>query len=379
MTETRPQGLTTYELIEIFVKLIGDPNHNTAIMLWGLTGTGKSQIQRQIIETLARGAATWKPAKGVTPTGALDVVGDWGLVDLRTSLLEPTDLRGLPDLKGNTVRWVAPDELPIVGQEHRFPEKGMLFLDELTHSQPAMQSACFSMVLDHRCGPHILLPGWKIVAASNYASENANTYPLSGPLRSRFEHYHLRCSLDAFKQWSHVNSIDSRVTAFLNWNPDYLHKPTDNPEEAFPTPRTWANANRALSIFKNGHLEKVIAANVGPGAASMFHGFLDVFNKPELTVDIPSVLTGKTKSPKLSTQEPSIAWAFAACIAGHVKDKPELLSAAMEYFCSSAWKDALEIGRTGLADLKHVVGKERFAEKVAPLLGEIQKSYGKLL
>ena len=210
MTVTPNEGLTTFEIISIFSKLLPDPNHRTALMLWGLTGTGKSQIQRQILAQLSEGKPAWKAAKGVTTTGALEVIGDWGLVDLRTSLLEPTDLRGLPDLKGSTVRWVAPDELPLVGQEDRFPEQGVLFLDEMTHAQPAMQSACFSLVLDRRCGPHVLLPKWKLVSASNYERENANTYQLSGPLRSRFEHYHLRCSLEAFKEWGwgYQNNID---------------------------------------------------------------------------------------------------------------------------------------------------------------------------
>ena len=145
MTVAPNEGLTTFEIISIFSKLLPDPNHRAALMLWGLTGTGKSQIQRQILAQLSEGKPAWKPTKGVTTTGALEVIGDWGLVDLRTSLLEPTDLRGLPDLKGSTVRWVAPDELPLVGQEDRFPEKGVLFLDEMTHAQPAMQSACFSL------------------------------------------------------------------------------------------------------------------------------------------------------------------------------------------------------------------------------------------
>jgi hypothetical protein len=406
MTVAPNEGLTTFEIISIFSKLLPDPNHRAALMLWGLTGTGKSQIQRQILAQLSEGKPAWKPAKGVTTTGALEVIGDWGLVDLRTSLLEPTDLRGLPDLKGSTVRWVAPDELPLVGQEDRFPEKGVLFLDEMTHAQPAMQSACFSLVLDRRCGPHVLLPKWKLVSASNYERENANTYQLSGPLRSRFEHYHLRCSLEAFKEWgwgyqdnidgdcsgaglacrtsrAHpvggVQKIDRRIIAFLNLNPDFLHKPTESPEEGFPTPRSWANASYSLQSFKNGFLEKVLGASVGPGTAGMFNGFLEVFNSPELNVNIRAVLAKKAKSPALTTQKPNIAWAFAACLCGHVKDDPKLLPAAIEHFCSDVWKDALEIGRTGLADLKHVVGKDSFTRQIQPYLSEVTKRYGKLL
>lgn len=372
------EGLTTFELIEIFVKLIGTPKHKTALMLWGQTGTGKSQIQRQILQKLAGDAKVWKPKAKIETSGALEVVGDWGLVDLRASLLEPTDLRGLPDLHKDTVRWVAPEELPLVGREEYFPEKGILFLDEFNHAQPAMQSACFSLVLDRRIGPHILLPGWKIVAASNYSKENAFTYQMSDPLRNRFEHFHLRCSLEAFKQWGLENGIDTKIIAFLNWNPTYLHKPTEAKEESFPTPRTWANANFSLNNFTNGHVQRVLESNLGPGAAAMFKGFLDLFDKPEIKINIAEMLKGKAKSPTFTTENPDIAWAFTACITGHVKEKPELLSEAIAYYCSDSWKKAVEIGRTGLSDLKLAFG-DKFAPAAEKHLSAITNRYKEVL
>lgn len=370
-------GLTTFEIISIFSKLIPNENHKKALMLWGLTGTGKSQIQRQILKGLANGK-TWTPAPGIAPSGALEVIGEWGLVDLRTSLLEPTDLRGLPDLKGKTVRWLAPEELPLIGQEDRFPAKGVLLLDEITHAQPAMQSACFSLVLDRRCGPHQLMPGWKIVAASNFSSENSHTHMMSDPLRNRFEHYHLRCSLDAFKQWALATGINPKVVAFLNWNPDFLHKPTEVQEESFPTPRTWADASQAMEIFTNGDLPHVLVAHLGSGSAEIFNGFLRIFGDADLSIDLLSVLKGKEKAPKLTTKKPDIAWAFTARLAGYVKENPKLLSPALAFLCSNSWKDAVEIGKTGISDLKHIVGNEVFTSAVRVHHAEIQKLYGAL-
>ena len=208
MNSLTPAGLTTFEIIHLFAVVLADRALRLPLMLWGLTGLGKSAVVRQAVQRVSDSGKAWKPKQGVRTTGALEVINDWGLVDLRVSLMEPTDLRGLPDLKDEVVRWVVPDELPVVGQEDRFPERGVLFLDELTHAQPAMQSACFSLVLDRRCGPHVLLPGWNIVAASNYGHENAQTFSMSDPLRTRFQHFHLRCSLDAFKQWAFQNGID---------------------------------------------------------------------------------------------------------------------------------------------------------------------------
>jgi hypothetical protein len=372
------EGLTTYELIEIFTKLLGTPTYQVPLLLWGKTGTGKSQIQRQIIGRLTQGGKNWKPGKGIKPTGALEVIGDWGLVDLRVSLLDPTDLRGLPDLKNNVVCWVPPDELPLVGREDFFPDKGILFLDEFNHAQPAMQAACFSLVLDRRIGPHRLLPGWKVVAASNYSTENAFLYQMSDPLRNRFAHFHLRCSLEAFKKWGMENNISPKILAFLNWNPDYLHKPTEGKEETFPTPRSWGNANETLLSFTNGHIYQVLEANLGPGAAAMFKGFLDIFERPEVKIDIEQVLRKKIKSPVFSNESPDVAWAFTACVTGHVREHPDLLSAAVGYYCSDAWEKALEIGRTGLADLK-VLNEKKFASAVQEHLQAVTNRYKDVL
>jgi hypothetical protein len=372
-------GLTTFEIIEILSVMLANWTLRLPLMLWSLTGVGKSSIVRQAVERVSDPAKVWKPERGTQTTGALEVINDWGLVDLRTALMEPTDLRGLPDLKGQVVRWVVPDELPVVGQEARFPERGVLFLDELTHAQPAMQSACFSLVLDRRCGPHVLLPGWNIVAASNYASENGQTFPMSNPLRTRFQHFHLRCSLDAFKQWALRNGIDPRIVAFLNWNPDYLHKPSENPDESFPTPRTWALSSQALGLFPADGTESVLAASVGPGTATVFCAFLALGRSAELNVDIGKLLGGKARAPKLTTEQPDLAWAFAGRISAYIREHPELLSKAIGFFCSDAWKGAREIARTGLADLKWLAEPKAFSVAFAPHAQSCINAFGKLL
>ena len=372
-------GLTTFELIEVLSPMLEDKTLWLPTMLWGLTGVGKSDIVRQSINRVSNAGKVWAAKHGKHPSGALEMINDWGLVDLRTALMEPTDLRGLPDLRDDLVRWVVPDELPVRGQEDRFPERGVLFLDELTHAQPAMQSACFSLVLDRRCGPHVLLPGWRIVAASNYSHENGHTFPLSDPLRTRFQHFHLRCSLDAFKQWALKHGVDPRIIAFLNWNPDYLHKPSEVTHEAFPTPRTWASASQVLRLFPNGVPESVLAASVGPGTATVLNGFLALSGSSGLNVDVTQLLRGKARPPLLTPEKPDLAWALVGRITAHIREHPDLLSAAIGCFCSEAWKSVREIGRTGLADLKRLADPKTFSQAFAPHAQNCIKAFGRLI
>src|SRR5580765_2267185 len=84
--------------------------HNTskdiATFIHGPPGIGKSQSVNQVADKL-----------GI------------GLIDIRLSLRDPVDLRGLPlvDAKSGTTRWLVPNELP---QVKRDGKKGILFLDE---------------------------------------------------------------------------------------------------------------------------------------------------------------------------------------------------------------------------------------------------------
>lgn len=60
-----------------------------AVFIWGAPGIGKSSIVRQIAE-----------AKNLP------------VVDLRASLLDPTDLRGIPMIQNKTSVWCPPSFLP---------------------------------------------------------------------------------------------------------------------------------------------------------------------------------------------------------------------------------------------------------------------------
>src|ERR1700752_138358 len=96
----------------------------TPVMLWGPPGAGKSQI----IAGIAR-------AHGA------------GLIDIRLSQMEPTDLRGVPFRKGDLVEWSVP---PLLPDAARHGERGILFLDEITSAPPTVTAAAYQLILDRR-------------------------------------------------------------------------------------------------------------------------------------------------------------------------------------------------------------------------------------
>jgi MoxR-like ATPase len=72
--------------LETFLSDLVENRIETATMIWGPPGIGKSSIVAQVCEKF-----------------------DMKLIDLRISQLAPTDLRGLPVPDEGTARWLPPN------------------------------------------------------------------------------------------------------------------------------------------------------------------------------------------------------------------------------------------------------------------------------
>src|SRR4029079_16077237 len=154
------------------------------VYLWGPPGCGKSSVVRQAATALG-----------------LD------LVDVRATLLDPVDLRGLPRVSKDTAVWCPPAFLPRSGT-------GLLFLDELAQAAPMVQAACLQLTLDRRIGEYELPSGWSVIAASNRAEDRAGTHRLITPLLNRFVHVDLDVSADDWQAWAVAAGVAPEVRAF---------------------------------------------------------------------------------------------------------------------------------------------------------------------
>ena len=225
---------------------------HTPVMLWGPPGVGKSDIVR----ALAR-------RSGVE------------LIDLRLSQLEPTDLRGIPFREGDRVEWSVPSMLP---DPHRHGNKGILFLDEINAAAPTVTAAAYQLILDRRLGDYAVPSGWAIFAAGNRQGDRGVTYAMPAPLANRFTHYELEADVDDWVGWAHASGIDPRLVAFLRFRPELLFDfdPSRSPI-AFPSPRTWEYAHRALEKFsaQPDLVLDAIQACVGRAAGAELKAFLD--------------------------------------------------------------------------------------------------------
>ena len=261
--------------------------HHTPVMLWGAPGVGKSQMVSHIA------------ARHQVP-----------VIDIRLSQMEPSDLRGIPFRVEDRVEWAIPAILPDI---KRHAPAGVLFLDEITSAPPAVSAAAYQLILDRRLGEYQVPDHWAIFAAGNRQGDRGVTYSMPAPLANRFSHFEVDTHLDDWVAWAYANGIDERVIAFLRFRPELLFDfdPAHNPI-AFPSPRSWEFAHRALQKFQNEPqlLQGTLQACVGPAAGIEVTAFV---NSLDQMPDLDAICTGAEVSVPT---EIDLQYAVAAALVG---------------------------------------------------------------
>ena len=227
--------------------------------VWGPPGAGKSDIVRSVADS----------------TGL-------ELKDVRLSLMDPTDLKGFPVVRGTgknqQMAFVPPDFLPTKG-------KGILFLDEMNTAPPAVQAAAYQLILNRRLGDYELPDGWAVVAAGNRASDRAVAHTMPSALANRFIHIDFEVSVDDWYEWATAHGVSSVTRGFIKFRPALLHNfdPTSNPR-AFPTPRSWVFVDDVVGSQLDQNTEfELIKGAVGEGAAAEYMAYY------KMHADLPSV------------------------------------------------------------------------------------------
>ena len=250
------------------------------VYLWGPPGVGKSSLVRQAADAQKL-----------------------ALIDIRATLLDPVDLRGLPTVYEDVAVWCPPAFLPTQGS-------GLLFLDELAQAPPLVQAACLQLTLDRRLGEYELPDGWTVVAASNRSEDRAGTHRLISPLLNRFVHLDLEVSADDWQAWAVTAGIAAEVRAFLRFRPGLLFQfKAEANSRAFPTPRSWAFVSDVLKSTPAELLHQVVAGCVGDGPAAEFAGFLQLYRE---LPDVDACLTSPATAPV--PREPAVLYALVGAL-----------------------------------------------------------------
>ena len=282
-------------------ELIANIKSDIPVMITGAPGIGKSDLVREVAETIKPGAP---------------------VCDIRLSQFDPTDLAGLPfpDLKNGTVKRLTDSLLP-----QKAVDFGLLFLDEITSAPPAVAAAAYQLVLDRKCGGYTLPEGWMIIAAGNGLTDRGVVNPMPSPLANRFSHYTLEADITEWIKWAIDTHIDPRIAAFLRSRPELLYNLEKGRDiRAFASPRSWAMLSRRIKSETVTDYFQTAPAFVGDGPGREFAAALDIMS------DIPSLemITNNPGDADIPTK-PAALYAVMLMLSYHTT--PETFPIFWEY------------------------------------------------
>jgi len=245
------------------------------IFLWGPPGIGKSDIVKQIADSI-----------------------DAHVVDVRLSLWEPTDIKGIPyfDSNSGTMVWGAPSELPNAEMAAKY-KNIVLFLDEMNSAAPSVQAAAYQLILNRKVGTYVLPDNVMIVAAGNREADKGVTYRMPAPLANRFIHLELAVNFDDWFSWAVINKVHKDVVGYLTFaKKDLYDFDPKSPSRSFATPRSWSFVSELIEdgIDENTTTD-LVAGAVGEGLAVKFMAHRKVASSMPNPSDI---LDGKVKEMK---------------------------------------------------------------------------------
>jgi hypothetical protein len=266
------------------------------LFLWGPPGIGKSDIIHQIGKDM-----------------------DAHVIDVRLSLWEPTDIKGIPyyNPEKSTMVWASPSELPTKEFASQFPNV-ILFLDEMNSAAPSVQAAAYQLILNRKVGQYELPDNVLIVAAGNREADKGVTYRMPAPLANRFVHLEMTVDFDDWAQWATDNRVHKDVVGYVTFaKKDLYDFDPKSASRSFATPRSWSFVSELLEDddCDDSTLMDLISGAVGEGLAHKFMAHRKVASKMPRPEDI---LSGKVK--KMDTKEISAMYSLTVSLCYELKD-----------------------------------------------------------
>ena len=265
------------------------------VFLWGPPGIGKSDAIHQL------GAEM-----------------DAHVIDVRLSLWEPTDIKGIPYFNStdNTMSWAPPVELPTEELASKHPIV-ILFLDEMNSAPPSVQAAAYQLILNRRVGTYKLPDNVIVCAAGNREADKGVTYRMPAPLANRFVHLELRVDFEDWFNWAVENKIHRDVVGYISFAKQDLYDfDPKTASRSFATPRSWSFVGELLEDDINeATLADLVSGAVGEGTGVKFMAHRKVAGRMPNPTDI---LSGKVK--ELKVKEISAMYSLTVSLCYELKD-----------------------------------------------------------
>lgn len=275
---------------------------NEPVMVWGGVGVGKT-----------------------TSTAAMCRQHGYRLVDLRASLYDSFDFRGLPTFRTNSeglsvTEWSLVSTLPYKGNDKFDPDGPtiVLFLDEITHVRKPSEGVLYGLVQERRVGEFELMDNVRIIAAGNRAGDKGVGNKMSLPAADRFTHVEYVPDLKQFAyEYAPSVGLDMKKVAFFLFAPECFNNfdPSNpNKQIMFSTSRSIERAIRYDMRDRPREVrEAQFAGAVGTDVATQYYAYMDNFSK---IVPIKEILADPEGARVPETNDVSLMHATATNVSG---------------------------------------------------------------
>lgn len=372
------------------------------LMIWGKHGLGKSSLVQQVATE-----------------------NKMGVINLRLSQLEASDIRGLPDkddddgnkrtiyrppseLPRADISWEEAQEIVLAekdpAKQHEVAERvqsriqdGILFLDESFRAQDDVQQAVFELVLDRKVGQYVLPPTWSICCANNFFEGYLTNAFMDPAFLDRFCHIILSDGESTTQEWVNymVNMHGDSAAEII----EFCAAAQENLDgrgaydlgfSITPSRRAWDMVARVLEAcegedFSEEAKTEVIAGLVGRDMALSFTRY-------KCPVKPRDVIENGVKSlePKLRklqrNQYVGLTWGLGSHLSNHMTED-KYIKVALDYaewvLKNTSEKDLITGFLAGLVtgDANDRIKSTRRAAlanpKVAALINKAEKKIGK--
>lgn len=266
-------------------------------MISGSPGIGKSDIIRQVAKNF-----------------------NLKVIDFRLSQCDQTDILGFPTKINERMTYAPPMHFPL--ELDRIPtgyDGWLLFLDEFNSINKSVEAAAYKLILDRSVGVHNLHKNVVIAGAGNKITDKAIVNAMGTAMQTRMVHLQLAVSVVDWLEWANSNSLDYRITSFIDHRPDLLHKfDPDHNDQTFACPRTWEFSHKIISCNNSVAIKDllpVLAGTLSEGVAREFIVHTDTCTKLPTIKDIKQAPT----SINIDT-EPSLLYAVSHMVGAYLTE-----------------------------------------------------------
>lgn len=252
------------------------------VIVWGAPGISKSAVGQQTAAALGRKA--------------------W---DVRGSLIDPVDLRGIPYIDKGRTRNAPPSFLPTVADGPT-----LIILEEMNRAPVMVQNALLQLTLDRRIGEYELPDTCEIIACCNRETDGGGVVKMPQALSNRFVHLLMEPDVNDWCRWAAGAGIEPATIAFIRSFPHLLFA-FDTKAKAWPSPRSWEFVSRITAQKPGNGIEHALySGTVGEGAGVEYSAFLRMFRE----LPNPDAILLNPASAAVPTS-PASLYAVAAALA----------------------------------------------------------------